>query len=86
MIGYRYCVRNYLECLDQWKRIDQERSQKYYEFAYMDAFAILASTQMHLGNLNKRISGIYRHSTPYSSQKLILMILTWISLSKNGIV
>jgi hypothetical protein len=57
LVGYRYCVRNFLECLDRWKLIDQERSQKLYELSYMDAYAILISSHTHLTNLNQQIDG-----------------------------
>ncbi len=53
LIGYRFCVRDYLESLDKWKAIDQDRSQSSYELSYMEAFAILVTTQQRMERLNR---------------------------------
>ena len=54
-VGYRFCVRNYLECLEKWKLLDQERSQKLYEVSYIEVFTIYVTTQHHLDQINRKI-------------------------------
>jgi hypothetical protein len=56
LIGYRFCARSYLESLNQWKAIDEDRSQKHSEIAYMDVFAILITAQTRLQQLNEQIA------------------------------
>jgi hypothetical protein len=44
-VGYRYAVRHFLNCMEVWKKLDEERARKSFELSYIDSYAMLLTAK-----------------------------------------